>query len=57
MGQVTIGRNFYGDIILLIDDGPSPELDAALTLADCQGDSELATWARERLSPTCRPTR
>jgi hypothetical protein len=40
--QVKTGRNFFGEIMLLVDDGPSPELDAALPEAERQCDHKTA---------------
>jgi hypothetical protein len=48
--HLRLGSNSFGDVLLLVDDGPSPELEAALTDAERQGDQELVSWARERLA-------
>jgi hypothetical protein len=48
--HLRLGSNSFGDVLLLVDDGPFPELDAALTDAERQGDHELVFWARERLA-------
>jgi hypothetical protein len=48
--HLRLGSNSFGDVLLLVDDGPSVELDAALADAERQGDHELVFWARERLA-------
>jgi hypothetical protein len=48
--RVRVGRNYAGEILLRVDDGPSAELEAALAEAERQHDDELVSWARERLA-------
>jgi hypothetical protein len=47
--RVRVGRNYAGEILLRVDDGPSAGLDAALAEAERQRDDELVSWARTRL--------
>jgi hypothetical protein len=48
--HLQLGSNSFGEVLLLVDDGPSPELEAALADAEQQGDRDLVWWARERLA-------
>ena len=50
--HVQLGANSFGEILLLVDDGPSGELDTAMADAEQHGDHDLVSWARERLAST-----